>query len=69
MALPTCGLASNSRSIGMLDNPRIFWAGRVFARMLWLGPRFVEYAFPDNLSYGSSPSGLKLSVGVYSKTP
>ena len=47
---PTCGLASDSKYIGMIDDPRSFYEPEhVFAQILWFRQGFVEYDFPNNL--------------------
>ena len=68
---PTCGLASETKIIGMLDDPRSFFEPEhVYAQILWMGhDSFVEYAFPNNLPYGALPTRLDLSMEVCSEAP
>ena len=67
---PTCGLASDSKFIGMLDDPRSFYEPEhVFAQLLWFSQGFVEYEFPNNLPYGSQATELELSMEVCSEAP
>jgi predicted transcriptional regulator len=69
-AVPTCGLASDSKIIGMLDNPRSFFElEHLFAQILWFRQGFVEYAFPNNLPYGATASALELSMEICSEAP
>ena len=69
-ATPTCGLASDTKYIGMLDDPRSFYEPEhVFAQILWFRSGSVEYAFPNNIPYGSLLRELELSVEVCSEAP
>lgn len=70
-ALPTCGLASESKIIGMLDNPRsMYEPDHVYAQILWFGRSgFVEYTFPNNLPYGALAQKLDLSMELCSEAP
>ena len=70
-AQPTCGLASELKIIGMLDDPRSFYEPEhVYAQMLWLGKSgFVEYVFPNNLPYGAVATRLDLSMELCSEAP
>lgn len=67
---PTCGLASESKFIGMMDDPRSFYEPEhVFAQILWFRQGFVEYDFPNNVPYGAVATDLELSVEVCSEAP
>ena len=67
---PTCGLASDTKYISMIDDPRSFYEPEhVFAQILWFKQGFVEYNFPNNLPYGSSPNALELSMEICSEAP
>ncbi len=70
-ARPTCGLASETKIIGMLDNPRSFFEpDHVYAQILWFGGAgYVEYTFPNNLPYGALPQILNLSMEICSEAP
>ncbi len=69
-ALPTCGLASDTKIIGMLDNPRSFFElEHLFAQILWFRQGFVEYAFPNNIPYGAKATALELSMEICSEAP
>lgn len=67
---PTCGLASESKFIGMLDDIRSFYEPEhVYAQMLWFGKGYVEYAFPNNLPRGSRALELEFSAELCSEAP
>ena len=69
-AKPTCGLASETKIIGMLDDPRSFFElEHLFAQMLWFRQGYVEYAFPNNLPYGATAVALELSLEICSEAP
>ncbi|MBZ9712913.1 ArsR/SmtB family transcription factor [Deinococcus multiflagellatus] len=70
-AQPTCGLASETKIIGMLDNPRsMYEPDHVYAQILWFGRAgSVEYTFPNNLPYGALPDTLDLSMELCSEAP
>ncbi len=67
---PTCGLASDTKYIGMIDDPRSFFEPEhVFAQILWFKQGFVEYAFPNNLPHGSEATELEVSMEMCSEAP
>lgn len=67
---PTCGLASEGKFIGMIDDPRSFYEPEhVFAQILWFREGFVEYDFPNNVPYGAEATELDLSVELCSEAP
>ena len=67
---PTCGLASDTKYVGMIDDPRSFYEPEhVFAQILWFKQGFVEYNFPNNLPYGAEASELELSLEICSEAP
>ena len=67
---PTCGLASERKFIGMIDDPRSFYEPEhVFAQLVWFREGFVEYDFPNNVPYGAEPTDLELSVELCSEAP
>lgn len=69
-ATASCGLASDTRYIGMIDDPRSFFEpDHVFAQILWFKSGFVEYAFPNNLPFGSRLTRLELSAELCSEAP
>lgn len=67
---PTCGIASDSKYIGMIDEPRSFYEPEhVFAQILWFRQGFVEYDFPNNLPVGAQAQDLELSMEICSEAP
>lgn len=69
-ATATCGLASDTRYIGMIDDPRSFFEpDHVFAQILWFRSGWVEYAFPNNVPFGSRLARLELSAEICSEAP
>ncbi|WP_293912173.1 helix-turn-helix domain-containing protein [Deinococcus sp.] len=79
-ATAPCGLASDTRYIGTIDDPRSFFEpDHVFAQILWLGSGlveyafveygFVEYAFPYNIPFGAHLTRLEFSAEVCSEAP
>ncbi len=69
-AIPTCGLASDMKIIGMLDDPRSFFElEHLFAQILWFRQGYVEYAFPNSLPYGAQAVSLELSMEICSEAP
>jgi predicted transcriptional regulator len=69
-AIPTCGLASESKIIGMLDDPRSFYEPEhVHAQLLWFRAGFVDYVFPNNLPFGATSVWLELSMEICSEAP
>ncbi|SMB79866.1 ArsR/SmtB family transcription factor [Deinococcus hopiensis] len=68
---PTCGLASDTKIIGMLDDPRSFFEpDHVYAQILWFGGHgHLDYVFPNNLPYGALPTQIDLSMEVCSEAP
>ena len=67
---PTCGLASDLKYIGQLDDPRSFFEPEhVFAQILWFRQGFVEYTFPNNIPLGSEAVELELSMELCSEAP
>jgi predicted transcriptional regulator len=67
---PTCGLASDSKYIGMIDDARSFYEPEhVFAQILWFRQGFVEYDFPNNVPLGGQAVDMELSMEVCSEAP
>jgi predicted transcriptional regulator len=68
--IPTCGLASNTRIIGFLDNPQSFlMPDRADAQILWFAKGWVEYTFPQNLPPTAEVTGIELVAEVCSEAP
>jgi predicted transcriptional regulator len=67
---PTCGIASDTKYIGMIDDARSFYEPEhVFAQILWFRQGFVEYDFPNNLPVGAQAVDLELSMEICSEAP
>jgi predicted transcriptional regulator len=67
---PTCGLASDTKYIGMIDDVRSFYEPEhVFAQILWFRQGFVEYDFPNNLPVGAQATDIELSMEICSEAP
>jgi predicted transcriptional regulator len=67
---PTCGIASETKFIGMIDDVRSFYEPEhVFAQILWFKEGFVEYDFPNNVPYGAEATELELSMELCSEAP
>jgi predicted transcriptional regulator len=69
-AVPTCGLASDSRMIGFMDNPQSFLLpDRADAQILWFAQGWVEYIFPCDLPPTAEPTALEFIAEVCSEAP
>lgn len=69
-AVATCGIASDLRYIGTIDDPRSFFEpDHVFAQILWFKSGFVEYAFPNNVPFGSHLTRVEFSAELCSEAP
>ena len=67
---PTCGIATDTKYIGMIDDVRSFYEPEhVFAQILWFRQGFVEYDFPNNIPYGSQATELQFSMEICSEAP
>ncbi|WP_168121729.1 ArsR family transcriptional regulator [Paenibacillus sp. HB172176] len=67
---PTCGLASESGMIGMVDDPRYFSSpDHVKAKHLWFGSGFVQYRIPNYLVGRQQLRELKISFEICSEAP
>ena len=67
---PTCGLATESGLIGLLDSPATFYEPtHVFAQLLWFRYGYVSYRFPNHLPSGAQPTRLDLSAEICSEAP
>ncbi len=67
---PTCGLASEGKFIGMMDDLRSFYEPEhVFAQILWFRQGFVEYDFPNNVPFDAAATELEISVELCSEAP
>ncbi|WP_019535876.1 ArsR/SmtB family transcription factor [Paenibacillus ginsengihumi] len=69
-AVPTCGLATTVKVIGIFDEPRAFLEPeRVNAKILWFGRGFVEYKLPNYLMKNEEPVELEISMEISSEAP
>ena len=67
---PTCGIATDTKYIGVIDDVRSFYEPEhVFAQILWFKQGFVEYDFPNNIPYGSQATELQFSMEICSEAP
>ncbi|HZG58270.1 ArsR/SmtB family transcription factor [Paenibacillus sp.] len=67
---PTCGLASETSILGMVDDPRYFTdPEHVKASHLWFGSGYVEYRIPNYLLRGQAPLSLEISLEICSEAP
>lgn len=67
---PTCGLATPTNYIGVVDEPMYFMdANRMSAELLWFSEGFVEYKIPNMLKDGQIPELLELSLELSSEFP
>lgn len=67
---PTCGLATKTRLIGEVDNPRYFDdPQRTEAGILWLTQGFVEYRIPNYLKPSQILTELQVSLELSSEAP
>jgi predicted transcriptional regulator len=70
-AASPCGLVSESKIVGMLDDPRSFFEPEhVNAQLVWFsGAGYLEYAFPNNVPYGAVTTEVALSLELCSEAP
>jgi predicted transcriptional regulator len=67
---PTCGLASETAILGMIDDPRYFSnPEHVRAKHLWFASGYVEYRIPNYLVGGQKVRSLSISVEICSEAP
>ncbi|GAC1394289.1 MAG: ArsR family transcriptional regulator [Ktedonobacteraceae bacterium] len=67
---PTCGLATESGLIGLLDTPATFYEpDHVFAQLLWFRQGYITYRFPNHLPSGALPTCLDVSAEICSEAP
>lgn len=68
--LPTCGLATEAKLIGLVDDPRSFFEPEhVFAQIIWFRHGTLGYDFPNNLPHGADATELELSLELCSEAP
>lgn len=67
---PTCGLATPTSFIGLLDQPRYFaHPGRTQAEILWFSSGYIEYVLPNFIPQNSSILQISVSMEISSEAP
>ncbi len=67
---PSCGLASATGLIGLLDDPQSFYEpDRIGAQLLWFRVGYVDYLFPNRVPVGSKVTSLQVSAEICSEAP
>ena len=68
--VPTCGLATREKFIGLVDSPLAFFLPeRAHAEIIWSSGGWVDYAFPNTLPLDSRIKGVELVAEVSSEAP
>lgn len=68
--VPTCGLATRDRLVGVIDDPLAFaFPDRARAEILWSGGGFVEYKFPNSLPASSLIESIEFICEIGSEAP
>jgi len=67
---PTCGIASESGIIGLLDEPKSFYEpDRVNAQLIWFRHGYIEYRYPNRLPPKTILDSFQLSMEICSEAP
>ena len=67
---PTCGIATDKKIIGEVDDPRYFsHPERVNAKILWFSRGYIEYIVPNLLPAAQKIDQITLSVEMSSEAP
>lgn len=67
---PTCGLASETKLIGILDDPRYFAdPNHNDASLIWFGYGWVEYRIPNYLLSNQLVKSIEISLELCSEFP
>ncbi len=67
---PTCGLASNAKLIGEVDDTRYFaHPDRYEADILWFTKGYVEYAIPNFIPFNQKIDEICISAELSSEAP
>lgn len=67
---PTCGMATTTEYIGLLDDPKYFMdSKRMEAELLWFGKGFIEYKIPNYIRTGDSVKMIEISLEIASEFP
>ena len=68
--VPTCGLASAERLIGLVDDPASFFEpGHAEASLVWFRQGFLTYRFPNRLPPRTVPESLRFRAELCSEAP
>jgi len=67
---PTCGIASHTRIIGALDDPKFFMdSERINADIIWFTTGFLEYKTPNPLDGNQKLKMIEISFEIASEFP
>lgn len=67
---PTCGLSSDSKIIGYLDDPRYFAdPEHIKANIIWFGSGWVEYRIPNYMLGNQEVQYIEISLEICSEAP
>ncbi len=67
---PTCGLTSEEKIIGEMDNIRAFYLPEhIKAQHLWFAEGYIIYEFPNNVPSNEEIMKLELSLELCSEAP
>lgn len=67
---PTCGLATTTELVGVVDDPRYFaYPERINAGVLWFAKGYIEYIIPNVLPTGTRVDQITLSLEMSSEAP
>lgn len=67
---PTCGLVSEKKIIGIMDDPRYFAdPEHVSASLLWFANGFIEYSIPNFVENNKKYRSLEISFEICSEAP
>ncbi|CAN5550280.1 ArsR family transcriptional regulator [soil metagenome] len=69
-ALPTCGLATRDKIIGLIDSPLSFHLPeRAQAELLWSSAGYIEYTFANTLPLQAKINAIDIVMEVSSEAP
>lgn len=67
---PTCGLSTEKKIIGSVDDPRYFaHPEHVDAKILWLGRGYIDYRIPNMLPANHMIDKMTISFEISSEAP
>lgn len=68
--VPTCGIATRDKFIGLVDSPLSFYLPeRSQAEILWAAGGWVEYAFTNTLAGGVRIKSMEIAMELSSEAP